>query len=72
VLLDEPTNNLDLRHARRLAGPSMPDVGGRTMLVRNRRVLVSGALPLRLRDRLDRSCPRRYSPPPEIPTPARP
>jgi hypothetical protein len=69
VLLDEPTNNLDLRHARRRAGPSMPDVGGRTVLVRNRRVLVSGALPLRLRYHLDRSYPRRYSPPPEIPTP---
>ncbi len=53
---------LDLRRARRLAGLSMPDVGGRTVLVRNRRVLASGAWPLRLRYRLGRSYLRRYSP----------
>jgi len=68
---DRPPAPFDLRRVRRLAGLSMPDVGGRTVLVRKGRALASGAWPLRLRYRLDRSYLRRYRPTPEIPTPGR-
>jgi len=68
---DHPPAPFDLRRVRRLAGLSMPDVGGRTVLVRKGRALASGAWPLRLRYRLDRSYLRRYRPTAEIPTPGR-
>jgi len=69
---DRPLVPLDLRRIRRLTALSMPDIGGRTVLVRKGRVLASGAWPLRLRYRLDRTYLRRYSPTPDtIPTPAR-
>ncbi len=66
-----PPIPLDLRRIRRLSGMSMPDVGGRTVFVRNRRPLVSGAWPLRLRYRLDHNYLRQYRPASQVPTPGR-
>ncbi|MFF3817645.1 hypothetical protein ACFYYD_13700 [Streptomyces bluensis] len=43
---------LDLRAAR-MAAISMRDVGGRTLFVRNRKPVVAGSWPLRLRYRMD-------------------
>ncbi|GHE70869.1 FAD-dependent oxidoreductase [Streptomyces lavendulocolor] len=44
---------LDLRKVARMASISMPDVGGRTLLVKNRKPIVAGSWPLRLRYRMD-------------------
>ncbi|TLS42961.1 hypothetical protein FE633_27745 [Streptomyces montanus] len=44
---------LDMRRAARMAALSMPDVGGRTLFVRNRKPVAGGRWPLKLRYRMD-------------------
>lgn len=44
---------IDMRKVARMAALSMPDIGGRTLLVRKRRPLLGGSWPLRLRYRMD-------------------
>ncbi|TPQ20080.1 FAD-dependent oxidoreductase [Streptomyces sporangiiformans] len=51
---------LDARKAARMAAISMPDVGGRTLFVRNRKPVVAGSWPLRLRYRMDGKYLSRY------------
>jgi len=70
-LADTPPVPLDQRRIQRQIGMSMPDIGGRTVFVRNRRPLVGGAWPLRLRYRLDRKYLRQFRSASQVPTPGR-
>ncbi|MDT9692578.1 FAD-dependent oxidoreductase [Streptomyces sp. P9(2023)] len=51
---------LDARKAARMAAISMPDVGGRTVFVRNRKPVLAGSWPLRMRYRVDAKYLSRY------------
>jgi NADH dehydrogenase FAD-containing subunit len=56
----KPAAAFDVKRARRLA-ISMPDIGGWTVVVRNRRLLMRGRLQLALRSWMDRQYIRRHS-----------
>jgi NADH dehydrogenase FAD-containing subunit len=63
---------LDMRKVTRMAALSMPDVGGQTLLVRNRKPVVAGSWPLRLRYRMDGKYLSRYRSRPGVTRPAAP
>ncbi|MBZ4020296.1 NAD(P)/FAD-dependent oxidoreductase [Streptomyces purpurogeneiscleroticus] len=60
ALRGEPTVELDRRKVSRMAAISMPDVGGQTLFVRNRKPVIGGSWPLRLRYRMDAKYLTRY------------
>lgn len=62
---------LDERKVARMAAISMPDIGGRTLFVRNKKPLVAGSWPLRLRYRMDAKYLSRYRTEPGATRPSR-
>ncbi|MDQ8706517.1 FAD-dependent oxidoreductase [Streptomyces sp. LHD-70] len=60
ALRGEPAAELDRRKVTRMSAISMPDVGGQTVFVRNRKPVVGGSWPLRLRYRMDAKYLARY------------